>query len=149
VRAWASPAADGPGAQVGEAAARRALAIEGDVRISSTPLVIELSSEPTIAAGPVGYGFGDAVRRLWPDARCVGDGLVEVNGRPIVLVLRDAGRRPQQQAAARELIARRPDTVVVETGYPAWRPAGARGYVTTRGAGRVNLDAAAAALAAG
>ncbi len=148
-RAWASPAADGPGAQVGEAAARRALEAAGDIRVGSAPLVIELSSEPSIAAGPVGYGFGDAARRLWPDARCVRDGLVEVNGRPIVLVLRDAGRRPQQQAAARELIARRPDTVVVETGYPAWRPAGARGYLTTHGAGRVNLDAAAAALAAG
>jgi beta-N-acetylhexosaminidase len=145
-RAWASPAAGEPDAQVGEAAARRAIATDGDVRIASAPLVIELASEPTIAAGPVAYGFADAARRVWPDARCVRDGLHEVNGRPIVLVLRDAARRPKQQAAARELIARRPDTVVVETGYPAWRPAGARGYVTTHGAGRVNLDAAAAAL---
>jgi beta-N-acetylhexosaminidase len=147
LRAWTSPRAGDADPALGEAAARRALETDGDVRLAGAPLVIELSSLPTIAAGPSGYDFADAVRRVWPDAVCVRDGLVRPNGRPVVLVLRDAGRRPQQQAAARELVARRPDTVVVEIGYPTWRPAGARGYVTTRGAARVSLDAAAAALA--
>lgn len=137
----------GPDDAIGVAAARRAVAVEGDVTVGAAPVVVELAAAPTIAAGPVGYGFADAVRRVWPDAACVHDGFVNGNGRPIVLVLRDAARRPKQQAAARELVARRPDAVVVETGYPGWRPAGARGYVTTHGAGRVNLDAAADVLA--
>ena len=71
------------------------------------------------------------------------------DNRRLVLVLRDACRRPEQRAAARELLARHPRAVVVETGLPGWRPEGAAGYVATLGAGRVNLDAAAELLARG
>jgi beta-N-acetylhexosaminidase len=139
--AWTSPRAAGADAAAAHEAARRAVTSDGDVRVGAPPLVVELAAEPTVAAGPVGYDFAAAVRRVWPDA-AVGHGYGDTNGRPIVLVLRDAARRPKQQACARELVARRPDTVVVETGVPGWRPAGARGYVVTNGAARVSLDAA-------
>jgi beta-N-acetylhexosaminidase len=60
-----------------------------------------------------------------------------------VLLTRDAGRHEWQQALAWELLALRPDTVVVETGLPG----GVQAAVETLGAGRVNLEAAVDALA--
>jgi beta-N-acetylhexosaminidase len=145
--AWPHPRVAEGDSDAPHEAASRALRVEGDVHVDGTPLVVELAARPTIAAGPVGYGFADAARRVWPDAVTSRDGFGVPNGRPIVLVLRDAARRPKQQAVARELLARRPDTVVVETGFPGWRPAHARGYVTTFGAGRLSLDAAVDRLA--
>jgi len=142
---WTSPNASGPGLAAAAAGARRGLLAEGDVHVD-IPLVVELDAEPSIAAGRVGYGFRDAARRVWPDASF---DAADADGRRLVLVLRDAGRRPEQQAAARELLARHPGAVVVETGLPGWRPEGAAGYVATLGAGRVNLDAAAELLARG
>jgi beta-N-acetylhexosaminidase len=142
---WSAPRSGGADRAAAVAAARRALLAEGDVRVDA-PLVVVLDAEPSIAAGPAGYGFADAARRVWADASFdAADGA----GRPLVLVLRDAARRPEQQAAARDLVARNRRTVVVETGLPGWRPEGASGYVATRGAGRVNLDAAAELLARG
>jgi beta-N-acetylhexosaminidase len=49
---------------------------------------------------------------------------------------------------ADDLLALRPDTVVVEMGLPACRPAGARAYVATHGAARVCGLAAAEVLLA-
>ena len=69
-----------------------------------------------------------------------GDALPPAGDRPLVLALRDAHRHTWQ----RELVG--PGAVVVETGVPVWRPSGARAYVATFGAGRVNLAAAADAL---
>jgi beta-N-acetylhexosaminidase len=63
-------------------------------------------------------------------------------GRPIVLVLRDAVRHGWQRSVATELVELRPDAVLVETGLPGWLPDGARASVETHGAGRVNLEAA-------
>ena len=60
-----------------------------------------------------------------------------------MLVLRDAHRHPWQ----RELVV--PGAVVVETGVPEWRPAEARAFVATHGAGRANLAAAAELLQSG
>jgi beta-N-acetylhexosaminidase len=62
--------------------------------------------------------------------------------RQAVLVLRDAHRHGWMRDAAERLVTSAPDAVVVETGVPVWRPAGAAGYVATQGAGRVNLEAA-------
>jgi beta-N-acetylhexosaminidase len=67
-------------------------------------------------------------------------------GRPLVLAVRDAHRRPWLRELLGRVLARRPDAVVVGTGSA--HDAGlARGsYLGTRGAGRVNLAAAAAVL---
>ena len=129
-----------PGAE----AARRAL--RGDAHVAGVPLVVDLVPEPGIAAGFVPYGFGDAARERWPAAEVVsvGEGgeLPEVGAGPVVLVLRDAGRHAWQQVLAAELVAARPDAVVVETGLPEGSPA----TLFTHGAGRVNLQAAVRAL---
>ena len=124
-----------PGA--GMEAARRALLAEGDVRVPWPPVVVELSAEPTIAAGPVPASLADRI----PGATVVDHSDVPPERRPVV-VLRNAHRDESHRRVAEAL----PGAVVVETGTPAWRPSRAAGYLATYGAGRVNLDAAAERL---
>jgi beta-N-acetylhexosaminidase len=140
-----------PDLGAGAEAARRALRVTGDVAVEGTPQVILLQTEPTIAAGPVGFDFGDAIRRVWPAAavsavRTPGSDPGQTPPNRVVVVMRDAGRHRWQRNLVTGLLARRPDTIVVETGLPGWLPEGAA-TVTTYGAARVNLEAAVAALA--
>jgi len=145
--------ADAPPRDVGLEAARRALRRSSNSllqELGRAPFVVDLVPEPGIAAGFVPYGFGEAARERWPDADVVsvGEGgelpeLPEPGGRPVVLVLRDAGRHPWQRVLAAELAAVCPNGVVVETGLPDGSPA----TVFTHGAGRVNLQAAVELLA--
>ena len=132
--AWASSPKPQHDREAGTEAARRALRVEGDVTLSSEPIVVELRPEPSIAAGEQQHGqAGIQVRE--------GEQLPPLDelGR-VVVVVRDAHRHAWQ----RELV---PDgTIVVETGVPVWRPPGARGWITTYGNGRANLEAAAEVL---
>ncbi|HVV59198.1 MAG TPA: glycoside hydrolase family 3 protein [Gaiellaceae bacterium] len=132
-------------------AAGRALRITGDVSIGAGPLVLELVPPPTVAAGPIPFRLGDAIRMRDPGSTVVelreGGDLGDLDGRPVVLALRDAGRYPWQQTLAERVVAARPDTVVVESGVPGWLPAGTQRAVETFGASRASLEAAAAALA--
>jgi beta-N-acetylhexosaminidase len=66
--------------------------------------------------------------------------------RSLVLVVRDLHRHQWEAGAAEALLARRPDTVVVEMGLPACRPAGAVAYIATHGSARVCGLAAAERL---
>jgi beta-N-acetylhexosaminidase len=117
---------------VGLEVARRALRVEGDVRIAGAANVVELLPEPNMAAGPHEHSL----------AKLMGS---EVEGR-LVIVLRDAHRHEWERTEAGRLLADHPDAVVVETGLPLWRPASARSYVATGGGGRANLVAAAELL---
>jgi len=132
---------------VGAEAAVRALVVEGDVHVGAAPLVVELAPEPGMAAGPALHGLGG----LLPGAEVVTlstwPAEVDPGERDLVVVARDAARYPWQREALAALLAIRPDTVVVETGLDNRRPPAANRYIATRGAGRVNLEAAAAALA--
>jgi beta-N-acetylhexosaminidase len=133
---------------VGLEAARRALRAEGAVALSRLPLVVELRPEPSVAAGPARHGLGDV---LGAETVCLTGpppGALDPEGRQVVLVLRDAHRHEWERDAAEQILAAAPDAVVVETGIPLWRPSRAAGYVATYGAGRVNYEAAAAALVA-
>jgi beta-N-acetylhexosaminidase len=134
----------GAGSEVGLEAARRALRVEGEPAVGPSPLVVELVPEASIAAGPAQHGLADHL----PGAEVVrvaerGRARPDPNGRPLVLVLRDAHRHTWERAAAEALAE---DAVVVETGLPLWRPRRARAYVATHGAGRVNFQAAAERL---
>jgi len=142
-------AAAGPGAghvratAVGLEAARRALRAEGAVELTRPPVVVELRPEPSIAAGPARHRLGEILgaETVTPaEARAHRD-------RQVVLVLRDAHRHEWERETAEQVLAAAPDTVVVETGIPLWRPNGAAGYLATNGAGRVSLEAAAELLA--
>jgi beta-N-acetylhexosaminidase len=148
--AGAGPAAEVDGS-IGLAAARRALRVEGEPVLGDDPLVVELSVEPSIAAGRSGRGLGAALQQLGaaPEIVRVHDVSelpAEGNGRPVVLVLRDAHRHEWQRAAAEALVARGGRLVVVEVGLPAWRPPRAPAYLATYGAGRASLEAAAERL---
>jgi hypothetical protein len=72
--------------------------------------------------------------------------LALANGRQLVVVARDAHRHAWERGAIEALVAGNEDTVVVELGLPYWKPEGAAAYVTTHGAGRVNVEAAAERL---
>ncbi|MDF2749133.1 MAG: glycoside hydrolase family 3 domain protein, partial [Gaiellaceae bacterium] len=67
-------------------------------------------------------------------------------GRPLVLVVRDAARHRWQQRLAAELLGSRPGAVVVEVGLPGWAPPDGAALVETHGAGRASLAAAAELL---
>jgi beta-N-acetylhexosaminidase len=136
---------------VGASAARRVLEAEGDVRLARAPLVVELAPEANVAAGEACFGLGDALCARLPETDVVrareAPGELVPDGRPLVIVTRDAHRHAWEQEAVEALLAAAGDAVVVETGMPNWRPAAARGYVATHGAARVNLEAAADLLA--
>jgi beta-N-acetylhexosaminidase len=155
---WESRATPDPLARrdVGVVAARRALETDGTVALSRRALVVELSPRPSMAAGEAGRGLGESLRARLPAtevirldaapreaARLLDDHV----GRQLVVAVRDAHRHAWQRATTESLLAAAGDAIVVETGLPAWRPSGAAAYVATHGAGRVNLDAAADALA--
>ena len=150
-RVAAIGAVDAAGAADRDAAAQaagRAIRTEGAVRLARAPLVVELVSEPSVAAGPQGHGLGQVMAaETVRIAEAAADGLPAVPAdRQLVLVLRDAHRHAWEQRAAATLVERAPDAVVVETGLPLWRPRGGAGYVLTHGTGRVNLEAAARVL---
>jgi beta-N-acetylhexosaminidase len=136
--AWTSPR-PAHDREAGLEAAKRALRVEGDPTLEGEPLVVELWPEATIAAGEAHHGLGEIL-----GARTIrlreGDPSPPL-GDSVVFVVRDAHRHAWQ----RELVP--PGALVVETGLPEWRPAEARAYVATYGAGRVNLEAAAGLFA--
>jgi beta-N-acetylhexosaminidase len=68
-------------------------------------------------------------------------------GRPLVLVVRDAHRRPWQREMLARALAARPDAVVVGTGTAHDRVLAGSAYLGTLGASRVTLTAAADLLA--
>jgi beta-N-acetylhexosaminidase len=140
-RTWADGGAGAPDPDIGLAAARRAVHVEGDVSAEEAPLVVELRPRANIAAGRARHSLGDLLA-----AETV---LVEEGGEPprvgqrqLVLVVRDAARHDWMRATAEALLADARRPVVVELGLPGWRPAGV-GYIATFGGGRVNLEAAA------
>ena len=138
-----------------EAAARRALLVEGDPRLrAGAPSVVVCEPAPNIAAGAVTWGLADTLLALRPDAEVLRiDASSPTPDRlptdqPVVLVLRDAARHAWQRTIEHRLVDARPDMVVVELGVPAARHPQAAGRITTYGASRSSVEAAAALLAA-
>jgi beta-N-acetylhexosaminidase len=155
VAAWATHAdreshVDRP---AGRAAARRALQCEGHVRLDRPALVVELVPEVGMAAGRLSQLPGEWLGGVIPDADVRrfeeddADSEIALDGRQLVVIARDAHRHEWERAAIEALTARTPDAIVIEIGLPSWRPTGAVGYVTTYGAARVNVEAAASVLA--
>ena len=145
--AWAeTPSASTPRPELGAVAAERALRSDGAMSLSAAPLIVDLRPPASIAAGEADYGLADIMD---VDAAVVvreGDPLPEPNGRPLVVVVRDAHRHEWERAAVERLLGRSEQAVVVETGLPLWQPEGAASYIASYGGGRANLEAAASAL---
>lgn len=144
--------------EVGPAAARRAIRFVGTRPRLTRPLVIELEQEFNLAVSPgMPWGLADALRSREPGTDEVtvsgydgglGPLLESAAGRSVIVVARDAHRYPWQQKLISELVARRPDTVLVEMGLPLWRPSEIAAYVATYGVGRSNAAAAVELLTA-
>ena len=139
----------GAGDAVGLTAARRALRRSGPVPSAlADPLIVEVEPEENIAAGRFTWGFEQwaAVRRIDPaagDGAATGTILGAAAGRPLVIAVRDAR---SVVSLVDEVLAARPDTVIVEMGVPAWAPPPGTAYLATYGASRVCAQAAAEAL---
>jgi beta-N-acetylhexosaminidase len=141
---------------IGLAAARRAIAVSGSLPPVVRPLVVQLVPPSNLAAGAVPWGLspfvpagsygeistGTRPRQLADEISGV---LAAAAGRTLIIVVRDAHRYPAAVAAVNEIVAARPDAVVLEMGLPVWRPVGGS-YVASYGAARSNSRAAAEIL---
>ncbi|MGC5050508.1 glycoside hydrolase family 3 N-terminal domain-containing protein [Micromonospora sp. DT48] len=136
---------------LGYAAARRAVRVEGVPTGLDRSLVVQLHASSTLAEGRVPWGLGphlgsaEQIRVVAAETdpaelrRRAGD-------RPIVLVGRHLHRLPGGRELTSALAAAHP-VAVVEMGWPAgWRPDGVRAFVTTYGASHANGRAAAEVL---
>lgn len=136
-------ATNGAGMHPGLVAARRALRVRGAARtptpwpLAAPAHVVELSPEMSLAVAPeTPWGVLTPLAGMMPgttgdrlDASQfadVADGraaiervLRDAKEQPLVAVVRDAHRHPWMSGAVSQLIAARPDAVVVEMGVPA------------------------------
>jgi beta-N-acetylhexosaminidase len=145
---WArKPSAEAPRRGLGADVARRALEVRGEVRISGQPLVLDLRPTASIAAGEVMHSLGDVLEASETIVLVEGEPLAvpPSDGRPVVIVLRDAHRHEWERAAVERLLTDASEAVVVEVGLPLWRPEGVP-WIATQGSGRANLEAAAGVL---
>ena len=144
-----------PDHEAGLAAARGALRCEGETRLTRPALVVELEPEVGMAAGRLSQKPGEWFRAVVPDTELrrfdagAFDPELDVDGRQLVVIARDAHRHEWERDAIEALAARAPDAIVIEIGLPYWRPPHAATYVATHGAARVNVEAAAEALYSG
>jgi beta-N-acetylhexosaminidase len=106
------------------------------VRLTPPPDAPGGSDDDLLAVGPAG-----PVRAAQLDAL-----IARGATRPLVLAVCDAHRHSWQRELLGRVVARRPDTVVIGTGTTHDRHLADGSYLGTRGAGRANLEAAAAAL---
>jgi beta-N-acetylhexosaminidase len=109
-----------------------------------------------LAAGTIPWGLrpyvaADSYREIStgtrpPDiADKVSAALAAAAGRTLIIVVRDAHRYPAAVAAVEQILATRPDAVVLEMGLPVWRPGGGT-YLASYGEARTNGRAAAEIL---
>ena len=145
---WArKPSAQALRRELGADVARRALEVKGEVRISGPPLVLDLRPTVSIAAGEVMHGLADVLEASQTIVLFEGEPVVvpPSDGRPVVIVVRDAHRHEWERAATERLLTDASAAVVIEVGLPLWRPEGVP-WIATHGSGRANLKAAAGAL---
>ena len=157
-RAQGAAARPDTGADIGLLAARRAVTVtgaEGFTPLTEPPYVAALTPVANIAVGDdTPWGVAAELVRMLPGtetgcfageeaARAV---LEAARERRIVAVVRDEHRHPWMAGALDVILARRPDTVVVEMGVPQAAPRGAL-HIATHGAARVCGRAAAEVIA--
>jgi beta-N-acetylhexosaminidase len=145
------------GVDVGLTAARRAVRVASrPARPLSRPVLVEVVPPASVVVGTVPWGLtawvpADSIVRVAAGsatgdlAAAANAGLAAAEGRPLVIVVRDAHRYPGARDLVTRLLAARTDAVVVEMGLPIWRPPHG-GYVATYGAARISGLAAAEIL---
>ncbi|MEU6364322.1 glycoside hydrolase family 3 N-terminal domain-containing protein [Streptomyces sp. NPDC046931] len=157
-RAQGAAAHPAAGADIGLLAARRAVTVagaEGFAPLTEPPYVAALTPVANIAVGDdTPWGVAAELVRMLPGTETggfageeAGRAVLEAAGaRRIVVVVRDEHRHPWMAGALDAILARRPDTVVVEMGVPQAAPRGAL-HIATHGAARVCGRAAAEVIA--
>jgi beta-N-acetylhexosaminidase len=158
MRAWAAPRAPTtPDQTVGIEAARRAIRSDGDVRLAAPATVVNLFAPANLAvseahwslAGPLAaLGLLASELTVTDEGPSLDDVLGVVGTGPVVLVVRDAYRRPWQRLFVAAFLAARPDAVLVAIGMPDDAALTTGPSVRTFGAAAVNTRAAAEVLAA-
>ncbi|WP_329091820.1 glycoside hydrolase family 3 protein [Streptosporangium sp. NBC_01469] len=140
------------GKPAGLAAARRALRVRGDgLPLPAAPQVIEFVSETNIAVDrATPWGVASPLAALLPGTTALrlgsGDPVPPPpDGRPLVIVVRDAHRHAWVSDRLDALLSRRPDAIVVEMGLPGPATPGAV-HITTHGATTASGQAAAELL---
>lgn len=112
--------------RLGLEAARKALRIQGSPKLDGPPLVIDIETKPSIAAGPMPWGLGSHLTELVPGTRAVkvtadeiATAIDAVHGsRNIVVVTREAHRHAEVREFLSWLNESTVDYIRVETGVP-------------------------------
>ena len=157
MRRWARPRAAGPrDAAVGLEAARRAIVSTGSTRLAAPAVVVNLSAPSNLAVGEAHWSIAEPLAGLdllvgaidvTEEGPNLGEVLSLLGAEPVVLVVRDAYRRPWQRAFVEEFVAARPDCVLVAIGMPADAALTTGPSVVTFGAAAACTTAAAEVLA--
>ena len=136
----------------GDSAARRALRVNGSFESLAGAQVLRFVTEPNQAVGHAPWGLPpDGLVLAGGTAHNVqeGEALPDLDGRPVVALVRGAQRYAWVQEALAALAERRPDLVVVELGWPGPDPLPGQGSVYTYGASAASARAVDALLANG
>jgi beta-N-acetylhexosaminidase len=157
--AWAraSPVS-APEPAVGADAAARALLVQARLPLAGLPYVIDAGGRMSgalddTAASLLGVLRSrapgvDGIRLTEPPADL--DAIISrAQGRPLLLAVCDAHRRPWQRDLMGGVLARRPGTLVIGTGTTHDAALADGNYLGTRGSGRANLEAVADVLLGG
>ncbi|MEP7021197.1 MAG: beta-N-acetylhexosaminidase [Pseudonocardiales bacterium] len=159
LQTWARPvtndADDTDVTDIGLDAARRALILDcAGLPLRRAPYVIDAGACPMAGIAGTSTGLLAALRHRDPATRGsvvqppvdVAAMLEQAGDQPVVLAVRDAHRLDGQRALLDEVLAARPDAVVVGCGTAADAALAPGRYVGTLGRARVNLQAAAEVL---
>lgn len=151
------PAAD-PSAvdrEVGAAAARRATRSRETGRLPGPAVVVELRGEANMAVGQAKWSLAEplaahdllaSVVPVHEGTPSVEEALARADGLPLVVAVRDAYRGGWQRGWLQQLVALRPDAVVVALGMPDDADLVPGPVVTAHGAGAANTSAVAELL---
>jgi beta-N-acetylhexosaminidase len=157
MRVWAKPRTGHAVDQSsGIGAARRALRVSGDVVLRAPAMIVNVSAPANVAVGEAHWSLAEPLNpfgllageiRVVEAGPAVEEVLGIVGAQPVVLVVRDAYRRPWQRAFVTAMLAARPDAVLVAIGMPDDAALATGASIRTFGAGKANTSAAAEALA--
>lgn len=142
----------GSGVGAGLEAARRAVEVLGSPHLTAAPHVLEFNPRhnQAVEPGTPTHLTLELVARLPATTHALitaGHPLPRLPAeRPLLLLVHDTARHPWVRRAVADVLARRPDAVVVETGVGA-APMG-RAYLATHGPSRASAIAAADRLLA-
>jgi beta-N-acetylhexosaminidase len=158
--AWArARPVSAPEPAIGAGTAARALLVQAaGLPLAGLPYVIDAGGRMSTALSDAAASLLGVLRSRAPGVdgiRLTGPPgdldaiMASARGRPLVLAVCDAHRRPWQRDLIADVLARRPGTLVIGTGTTHDAALADGNYLGARGAGRANLEAVADVLLGG